>query len=156
MSWRLDPFLNSLALQLFWNPPKIMDSKGFVIVPFVFLPASGVWSNPAGSRHVTTWSTSQLLANSFVLALAPFFFSLFSVWTPLPLSCPAAFPAAFHCCKCWSRGPSGCCRPGWTLKGSRSLFLKLLFTGRSFKVSFRKCFSSGCDVNPVWGCSRAS
>ena len=30
MSWRLDPFLNSLALQPFWYPPKIMDSKGFV------------------------------------------------------------------------------------------------------------------------------
>ena len=28
--------------------------KGFVMLPFVFLPASGVWSNPAGSRHVTT------------------------------------------------------------------------------------------------------
>ena len=84
----------------------------------------------------TTWSKSQLLANSFVLALAPFFFSLFSVWTPLPLSCPAAF----HCCKCWSRGHSGCCRPGWTLKGSRSLFFKLLFTGHSFKVSFRNVF----------------
>ena len=35
---------------------------------------------------------------------------------------------------------------------SRSLFFKLLFTGHSF---FQKCFSSGCDVNPVSGCSRA-
>ena len=74
MSWCLDPLLNLLALQLCWYPPKIMDSKGFVMLPFVFVPASGVWSNPAGSRHVTTWSTPQLFANSFVFA--PFFFAL--------------------------------------------------------------------------------
>ena len=51
---RLDPLLNLLALKLFGYPPKIMGPKGFVMLPFVLLRASRVWSIPAGSRHVTT------------------------------------------------------------------------------------------------------
>ena len=113
------------TISIILQSPKIMDSKGFVMLPFVFLPASGVWSNPAGSRHGTTWSTLQLLANSFVSSRLRFLFlqpwCVWLFWTqlwrwwliPQPF-CSYSHPGTFIGCRLdrtqhfWS-----CCLQRW-------------------------------------------